>query len=312
VDITLVAGRAAIVSGTAAAADGRPLAGATVSLNVQLVGATGGTTFSTGSSQVAADGSWEIRDVAPGEYQIDVTSSDRSRIPERASMPLTVQGTQVTGIALVASVGGTVRGLVTVDGGRPLPPNAQLRVMAQGIGPNQPAFGIPAAGDDGRVQAEGRFTLGGVAGPSVLRVIGLPRNWGVERIESEGRDLTDLPVEVSDGDQQDVTIVISDRLPGIQGTVADTRGTTSEAVVVLFPADTARWVDNTAIRSTRPDQTGQFRFDIVRPGDYVAVALTSVVRHQLADPEFLESLRSRGTTISVKPGESEHLSLRVR
>jgi hypothetical protein len=312
VDIALVASRAAVLSGTATLADGSPLAGASVSLNVEVTGPTGGTSYTAGSVRTGADGSWLIRDVPPGDYQLAVTAGDRGGAQHRASMPISVQGTEVRGITLVADAGGTLTGTVVAEGGRPLPGGAVLRIATLGVGPDTPPFAPPGAADNGRVQPDGRFTLTGVLGPSMVRVNGLPRGWDIERIESSGRDLTDLPIEVTSAHALDVTIVLSDRLPSVQGRATDAKGEPAEGVVLLFPSDAAKWADAAAIRSSRLDASGTFRYESLRPGDYLAVALESAARWQVADPEFLEAMRTQATAVTLRVGESEQLTLRVR
>lgn len=312
VDIALVASRAAVLSGTATLADGSPLAAATVSLNVEVTGPTGGTSYTAGSVRTGADGSWIIRDVPPGDYQLAVTPGDRGGEQYRASMPLSVQGTELRGITVVADAGGTLAGTVIADGGRPLPAGAVLRIATLGVGPDTPPFAPPGATDNGRVEADGRFTLSGVLGPVMVRVTGLPRGWDIERIESSGRDLTDLPIEVTAAQGLDVTIVLSDRLPSVQGRATNAKGEPAEGVVVFFPTDAAKWPDAAAIRTARLDASGTFRFESLRPGDYLAVALETAARWQVSDPEFLEGLRTQATAVTLRLGEPEQLTLRVR
>jgi hypothetical protein len=110
----------------------------------------------------------------------------------------------------------------------------------------------------------------------------------------------------------DVTIVLSDRLPSVQGRATDAKGEPAEGVVLLFPSDAAKWADAAAIRSSRLDASGTFRYESLRPGDYLAVALESAARWQVADPEFLEAMRTQATAVTLRLGESEQLMLRVR
>ncbi len=312
VDIALVATRAVVLSGTATLADGSPLPGASVSLNVEMMGPGGGTSYTAGSVRTGADGSWLIRDVPPGDYQLAVTPGDRTGVQHRASMHLSVQGTEMRGITLVADAGGTLSGTVVAEGGRSLPAGAVLRIATLGVGPDTPPFAPPGAAENGRVQPDGRFTLTGVLGPSMVRVNGLPRGWDVERVESSGRDLTDLPIDVTSSQGLDVTIVVSDRLPSVQGRATNAKGEPAEGVVLLFPADAAKWADAVAIRTSRLDGSGVFSFESLRPGDYLAAALPAAARWQISDPEFLEGLRTQATAVTLRLGESEQLTLRVR
>jgi protocatechuate 3,4-dioxygenase beta subunit len=67
---------------------------------------------------------------------------------------------------------------------------------------------------------------------------------------------------------------------------------------VLFPADSARWLEASgALRSTRPDQSGRYRFDAVRPGEYLLIAVAQMEPWQVNDPEFLAPLRARAAKV---------------
>src|SRR5262249_12661192 len=67
-DVVLIPGRAASVSGTAFDSHGRPLQN--VGLTYETRGPEMGAFFSAGNSQVAADGSFSIKNVTPGEYKV--------------------------------------------------------------------------------------------------------------------------------------------------------------------------------------------------------------------------------------------------
>ena len=97
----------------------------------------------------------------------------------------------------------------------------------------------------------------------------------------------------------------------MSGRLTDDRGNAVDGTALLFPVDDSKWFDANVLRSARPDQSGLFRMETVRPGDYLAVALESVESWQVNDPEFLESVRSRGTRITVREGQPESLTLKV-
>jgi protocatechuate 3,4-dioxygenase beta subunit len=69
-DFSLLPGRTAKVSGTVTDSRGRPLAGGNVGLSQETVGRAGGMFQSAGGATIAADGTFVISNVAPGEYKI--------------------------------------------------------------------------------------------------------------------------------------------------------------------------------------------------------------------------------------------------
>jgi hypothetical protein len=316
IDISLLPMRAAVVSGTAVATDGTPLSGGNVSLSQEIVGPGGGSFMSVGGTTIAADGSWRLRDVPPGEFQLTARSaSNRDKPTETASMTLVVQGTDMEGIVLSADPGGTLTGRLETDDGSPLPVSrGALRVMAQTTIPGRRSQGIPMGDTNGVVGSAGDFTLKGVSGPSMVRVAQLPPGWAIKSIEVGDKDYVDTPLEITGGRQMDgASITLSKRFPTLTGQITDEKGNPAEGTVLLFPGDASKWLEAAGTsRSARPDQSGNFRFESVRPGDYLAVALDYVQQWQVNDPEFLEELREKAARVTLEEGQSPRLALRLK
>jgi hypothetical protein len=313
-DVALVASRTATVSGTATRGDGSPAAGGSVSLSQNVMGPLGGTSSSVASATVNADGSWSLEKVAPGEYELSLTVDDRERGRERASMTVHVQGADMSGLMLTADPGSQVSGEVSAATGLTLPASGRLRVVLAPIGPDRQGQPIIAGSDVGLVSSDGRFTFKAQSGPNVVRITGLPPRWAIESVEIGGRDYTGAAIDVPAGKPFDgVRIVVTDRFPSITGTITDDKGAAAEGTVLLFPADESKWLGVAeSVRSARADQYGLYRFDMVRPGEYLAVALDTVHAWQMHDPEFLEELAPHATKVTVREGQAAKLTLRIR
>jgi protocatechuate 3,4-dioxygenase beta subunit len=298
IDFSLVPGRTAVVSGTVTTSDGAPFGGAGISLLTEIMGPEGGSTGFAGNTRASADGRFTLRDVPPGEYTVRATGPVGDRGNQSASAPLTVAGADVE-IALAADGGGLLAGRVITDTGDPLPSPA-ARVTAPSPVFDQRSTPLPP-GEDGLVGDGGRFTRRTISGPALVRIGGLPSGWALKRVTLGDRDVTDAPVEIRAGQTlADVTVVVSQRLPSLSGTVTDAAGRPADAPVVLFPADSARWLEASgALRSTRPDQSGRYRFDAVRPGEYLLIAVAQMEPWQVNDPEFLAPLRARAAKVSI-------------
>ena len=297
IDITLVPGRAASISGTVSAASGGPLSGATIGLMQELMGPNGGSQSMMGSSRAAADGSFTLRNVPPGDYQLRASADPTDRGSETATTKVTVSGRDLQGIVLGANRGGLVTGQIVTDTGGPLPPGA-LRATTTSATFQRSAT-TASQTEDGRAGADGRFTRRADAGPAFIRTSGQPAGWALKQVLIGGRDYTDVPSEIfPEQTLADVTVVISNRLPSVSGRVTDARDTGGP--VLLVPADPARWYEASgAMRSARPDLSGKFRFDNVRPGDYLLLAVDRMEPGQLNDPEFLNPLREKASKCSV-------------
>jgi hypothetical protein len=316
IDISLQPMRAATVSGVALAADGTPLSGGSVNLSQEIIGPGGGSFMGYGSTTVAGNGSWRLRDVPPGEFQLTARSlSSRDKPAEMAAMTLLVQGTDIEGITLTADPGGTLAGRVVTDDGKPLPASrSSLRVTANPTIPGRRAQPMLAGDNNGVVGTAGDFTTKGVTGPSMLRVAPLPPGWAIKSIEVGDKDFVDRPIEITGGRQLDgARIVITNRFPTVTGRITDEQGNPAEGTVLLFPVDSSKWLEAAgALRSARPDQSGRLRFESVRPGDYLAVALEFVQQWQVNDPDFLEELRDKATKVTVEEGESVQLAIAIK
>jgi hypothetical protein len=121
-----------------------------------------------------------------------------------------------------------------------------------------------------------------------------------------------LELDTSPGELE---VEVTNRLQEVGGQVTDDKGQlVSNYTVLVFTQDRDRWP--TAMTRTygvgRPMQEGRFTIRTLAPGDYYAVALGSFDGMMSRDPEYLESLRSRASTFSLREGQSQTLDLKLR
>ena len=313
VDVALVPGRAARLSGTVTGADGTPLAGAEVSVSQEIVGPTTSSFSSVGGTKTAADGTWTLRDVPPGEFRLSATHRHPEGGSLEAAMTIQVGGADQDGIVLTTLVPGHITGHVASDTGE-VPPSSFGRVNVVAESLMVDARASAAAGDRGAVGADGRFTIRNVTGPVLLRVYGLAPGWAVRSIMAGERDYTLAPLDIGGGRTvENVRITVTKSFPDVTGRIVNDKGEPVEGTVLLFPAEPSAWLEPAAAeRAARPDQSGTFRFPTVRPGAYLAIALDYVGERQAADPEFLAGLRKRATAVTVTEGAVPPLTLEVQ
>ncbi|HEY0873346.1 MAG TPA: carboxypeptidase regulatory-like domain-containing protein [Vicinamibacterales bacterium] len=302
IDFTLVPARAAKLSGTALASDGTPLSRGRIMVTQDILGPAGGTSMSfAGTAVLDEDGSWTVRDVPPGEYTVRASGNAAGGRSENATLTVTVYGADLEGLVVRADPGGLISGRVVADTGEPLPSGSRPVVNATLISMESTMLRPTQGVDDGVVGADGTFTLRSASGPMALRVLSLPRGWAVRSVGISGRDYVGLPVDLQPGQMlSDVTIVVSQGLTSISGHVSGEDGKPASGTVLLFPADPARWPEALANqRITRPERTGAYTFDNVRPGEYFLIAVASMESWQMNDPEFLDAQRGRATKLTV-------------
>jgi hypothetical protein len=102
-----------------------------------------------------------------------------------------------------------------------------------------------------------------------------------------GRDIIDTPLEVRSGQSlSGVTLVFTDKLSEVSGTITDDRGQPiTEFTVLAFPTDNTLWRPQARqIMTARPDQTGQYQMRGLPPGDYYVTAVDPTEQGEWFEP----------------------------
>ena len=317
VQIPLSTGRLSTISGTIVDSLGRPAAGA----DLMLVIAAGSNRSGRGSGSAAADGSFSIPSVPPGEHFIQIRlppRDDRPGVPENANVSVAVSG-DVSGLHMVTAPTTTVAGSVQWEGTTPRTGNEATSPLRVTVTPadGRPALlglvGVQDAAADGRVASDNTFRLAGALGRVRFDVNGVPPGWTVKSITAGTTDLITGGEATSLNGNTPVRIVLTDKLTDLSGTVRSPNGTpTSESVVVVVPFD--RVDANIAtryVRALRPDQQGTFRVRGLPPGQYVAAAASALEEGAQWDPAFQATVRNAPTSrrFTLSEGQTATLTL---
>jgi hypothetical protein len=309
-DFSLVPGRAATISGTALDSQGRPFPGR-VSLREEVRGENFASFGGNLAGAIGADGSFAIRNVPPGEYKLVASTGRESVRPEAAVLPVTIDGTDVTNVALTGSEGGSILGQVLTDNGA-VPTIPQMRVSL-GLPPDPTLTGTFISPGASPVAADGSFSIKGVFGRSRLRLV-LPDKWMVKAILYDDRDITDTPIELKSGEiMAGVQIIVTDKVTTLAGALSDDKGApVTDGTVLVFAEDPDQWsVDSRAVRAVRPDQNGQYEIRGLPAGSYLGIALDYVEEGLWNDPEFLESLRRFADKFTINDGATQSVALKL-
>jgi hypothetical protein len=313
VQLALMPSRLFRISGTVIDSDGRPSAGAQLS----LVTRTGSVTFSRPVGNAADDGTFSASAIPPGDHTLEARSRARADATagEFASVPISVSG-EIGNLRIVTGKGTTISGRVIFEGTSTRASDfGPPRVQTQQTDPSRQGFPF-ATGDTqarGVLDDAGHFELGGQSGRVFLNVTAGPM-WLLKSVTIEGEDVTDTPLDL--GGKPSLTGVVirmTDTRTQLSGQVSDARGQVlKDYVVVVLPAEqkeplvAARW-----IRTVRPDSNGRYVAIGLRPGRYVAVAFEALEQGRQFAPEFQEQLRRAAREISLKEGESATLDLKL-
>jgi hypothetical protein len=315
IDFSLVPGRAAKVSGTAVDSQRRPFA--RVGLTEEVRG-LGFASFGGGpSASVAADGSFTIANVPPGEYTISASRREGDPLgsPEVALATIFVDGTDLDNVNLLGSAGGTVRGRLIVEAETP-PKMSSVLVSVREALRNQQSpvvLGLQGGNRSPAVKEDGTFVAENVFGKARFQVT-LPDGWMLKAITHEGRDISDAPVELGNGQVlDDVQVVISNRVTTVGGRLEDEkRAPIQDATVLVFDADPEKWFESSRrVRAARPDQDGQWQLKGMPGGEYLAIALDYVEDGAWNDPEYLEALERDAERVTIADGGSHVVGLKL-
>jgi hypothetical protein len=253
----------------------------------------------------AGDGSFAIAGLLPGTYFVEARGLPGS---EFASVEVVVDGTDVTGVALMLSKGTTARGRISFDTGdlphglRP----SQVFVMPTLLGQREGMHDRPPITND-----DWTFEVPGLRGRGFIRA-GAMSDWHMKRVRREGVDVTDTPLDFA-SDIDGLEIELTHRLTTVSGGVSDDRGgVVLDATVIAFADDPGKWgLHSRFIQSARPDQQGRFTIRGLPPGRYVAVAVEYLEPGDEQDPDVLEAWRERGAPFTLSEGATHVLDLKL-
>lgn len=213
----------------------------------------------------------------------------------------------VTSLVVEVSIGARLSGVLTVEGGKPLP-----RVVFVSL---QSANGEGRDQLSAQIQADGKFTLEGIpSGSYYLRTSVQPTGEYYTKSVMQGRsDITREPLAVKEGeDISDVRMVISSDVARLSGRVLAADGKSPEGGVgILFlPADPAeqKTMSRRIYGNTNPD--GGFRVSGA-PGDYVAIVVRRGENVYMLGGDQLALRASKAQRVTLQPGENSRIDVTV-
>ena len=275
---------------------------ASINLSLSFSSITGGGgTFSMNTPYTPATGVFEIRDVVPGAYTLQVGSQGTV-----ARVPLNVTN-NIDGLAVVLNGTFSVAGRITIDG----------KLDATGVERVRPqlraANGVTQSPGTTAIAADGTFRFDNVAAGEyrvgIAPAQGAP-DYYVKDARFDRDDALNLPLVVSDSTQRaSLEIVISPNVGQIEGVVSDEKLQPMPGVQAVLIPDKYR--DRTELyKATTTDQTGRFTMRAVAPGDYKLFAWEALESFAYFDADLIKQVEAQGKLVHV--AESSKLQVDVR
>ena len=311
ITITLGMGRPVRVRGRVIRSTGEPFEG-----GVEATPNEGYVVLMRAGGSVRPDGSFELRTMLPGSYQL--TARDRIstavKNQEVGHAIVTVGTDDVDDVLIVTGKPGVARGRIVVDDGTPLPRATQLTVTTvQASGLDR----VWRSNGSARVKDDASFELDGLAGGHAFQIgADQQRDWVLSSAWRKDQDITDAGVTFGPNDVvEDITLVVTRARNELSGAVVDGDGRSApDALVIVFPSDSSLWMWSRWVRAVPVDRRGEFRLDTLPAYDDYLIA---AIPHSVIDPgqwrdaELLYALRSRALPVALGATEKKSVNLRL-
>ncbi len=253
----------------------------------------------------AADGSFEIRNVPPGSYQLVALAMQRGE-SGAGRLPLEVGRADVEGLSLLLAAGGTVNGRVRVEG--------QQGISLEGARVNLRARELPFAFSGGgtRINPDGSFTTNILPGMTYdVAAAGLPAGYYLKSVRYGSQEVLDTGFDPAMAPAAQLEIVLSPNGGSVEGQVLDAELLPLAGVtVVLAPEPNHRHLHR-LFQSTTTDSQGRYRLSGIAPGTYKLFAFDDLEPGIWRDPQFLLPYEALGTAVTVRENSRQSFELKL-
>jgi hypothetical protein len=263
--------------------------------------------------------------VTPGGGTMTIASNPNAGPPPKPPVPadatlvaqltLAVGDAPIENLAVTLTPGPRVMGRMEFVGTIDKPPAEAVSGMRITLAPvdGGPLFAPSMAIEAGHADASGEFrTYGFPPGRYVLQVSPVSAGWFLESAAYEGRDITDVPVDLQNKDVTGVVVTFTDRPSALIGTVTGAQGADTSAIVVAYPTDDSMWPTTPRrMRSVRVGRDGSYTIQALPPGEYFVVAVQEDLVGEWRDPELLRALARIARTVRLAEGERKEVDLRA-
>jgi len=243
--------------------------------------------------QAGADGRFNIPNVAPGSYLLNVNKAGNP--PAQAMVPVTVSG-DVDDLIISLQPGFTVSGTYRVDSSDKL----ELRSIFVSLVSDPPVFGNTRS--EGKL--DGGFTVKNLSPARYRFQVSAPNaKVYLASIQWNGR-------EYGPGDEFDFSsaasgfeLIFRTDVGSGSGAVTSDNGAVTDGIAVYLPAEPKRWI-NPFIRQAGV-QAGRYTMPSIPPGDYLVFAIESFDYFGIwSDPEWMKENESKMKSVKVTPSST--------
>ena len=267
-----------------------------------------GVNNSMNAAEVAGDGQFEVRGMAPGSYTITVFSgSEGMFLTARESV--TVVAADVEGLKLVPVRPFAVSGHLRLEDWTSKHVTDFTASLRPAPDADDNGMSISVEGWNAKIDRIGNFQWTNVTPGNYVASVNLDQG-GDSFLKSAtvGNSAADTGFSVTG--PTTIELVVGSRAGRLEGAVLDHDKPTSNATVVAIPEEKYRKLhDRYGIGAT--DQDGRFTIHGLVPGSYAVFAWQDIDEGLYYDLAFLKSQDSNGVALKIEEGSRQKLELNL-
>jgi protocatechuate 3,4-dioxygenase beta subunit len=255
---------------------------------------------------VDAKGNFEITGVQPGSYYLRAMMNTSGK-SFSGSTAVVVGSSNLENVNVTIGSGLTITGRLRVDG----PSNESLSNLQLRLMPREPGT-MMFSNNQAKLNEDGSFRIEDVGSDVYnLNVFGLPDGFYVKSARMGESEILTSGLDATAGQLAPLEVVLSPNAGQLSGAV--TNPTTSQpapgATVVLIPQEKDRREVFSFYKTVTTDQSGNFSFKNLTPGDYKVYAWEDIEPGAYSDPDFVKPVESKGESVNIKEGSKPAVQL---
>jgi hypothetical protein len=246
-------------------------------------------------AETKSDGSFEIRDLAPGRYTLRTSYSDlEGSYSDQREVEVGVHGLE--NLLLAVERDSAIEGQIVLSA-----PTPDFR--ASSVAVNFSPAGM--TGDFRVVATAPRLDFAGSLKPGEhyrVSTASLPGDYYLKTVRVSGHDLLDLNNVTAAGPHEQIELVLNPSGGHVEGTVFDREDQPVSGYVLLVPEEANR-NNSDLFRRARSDSKGKFILRGIPPGSYKLIAFEGYDAEELINfPDRLKEIEDRGERITITEG----------
>jgi Carboxypeptidase regulatory-like domain len=259
--------------------------------------------FFNGNNEPKADGSFELPEIAPGEYTVIAMVFDEGKLYS-AQVDVDVTAADVEGVMLSVGPGATIPGRVDWIG----KPSLSKPEVAIYLESEQEQYGF---GGETHPNENWQFTLKEVAdGTYKVVLTGLGKDCYIKQVRFGDTALPDTEFRVR-GSGSNLEVTADCQGGQIDGVVLNKDALPSTGAWAVAVPEEGKRKYLRLYKSVLTDQYGHFELHGLAPGKYKLFSWQSVAENSWEDGDFLKEYEEKGESLEVQDGDKKTLELKL-